>query len=712
MGAGDEAAIERLAALAGIEPGYYDTEGRFRPTTPTMRRAVLRTLGHDPGSPAAVLDAIAAHEEAPWRPLLPPVAVLRPAAGHAPHLGLVVPESALAGPLAWRIVLEDGAQREGSLRPADLPVLARRGGGGGGTRLRLALPLPEDLPPGYHLLEAELGPLGAATRLILAPAAAWLPEWLAAGLRAWGFACPLFSLWSERSWGIGDFSDLAGLARLAGTLGARLIGLNPLHAPLPGAAADPNPYLPSSRRFLNPLHIAVPALAPGAVPSEALPEVAAGVDYPLVHRVKHAALESLYRAGGDVGEDAPDLATFRREGGEALARFALFNALAERFAPRRWRDWPAAVRSPDAPGIAEFRREQAERIDYHIWLQWIAERQLGAVAAEAGAAGLYRDLAVGVHPEGADVWADPAAFLTAARFGAPPDAFNPEGQDWGLPPPDPAALRAEGYAGFIAAIQANMRHAVALRIDHVMGLQRLYVVPAGGSARSGAYLRYPMEDLLGILALESHRHRCLLVGEDLGTVPDGFRERLAEARVLSCRLLLFERWENGMFHRPGAYPRLAAAAFATHDLPTIRGWWDGCDLPQPSDAPAAVPTPPDDPVAARRHARGLLLAALRDRGLAPAGVTADTADEPEAMAALIQALHVFLARSPAGLVLANLGDLLAETAQINRPGTAGDTGNWRHRYRLPVEALAADGLVRCLVEAVAAARSGPVDAET
>lgn len=710
MGAGDETAIERLAELAGIEPGYRDTEGRVRWVTPETRRAVLRALGHDPGSPAAVRAAVAALEEAPWRDTLPPVVVLRPAPGQVPSLALVVPEAALGDTLAWRIALEDGATLRGAVPLAGLPVLARRAGAGA-TRLRLVLPLPVELPPGYHRLEAELGPLGAATLLVQAPAMAWLPEWLTGGARVWGIGCPLFSLWSERSWGIGDFSDLGRLARLARTLGAGLVGLNPLHAPLPGAAADPNPYLRSSRRFLNPLHIDVTALAPGAAPGAALPEAAAGIDYPLVHRVKHAALEALHRSGQADPQRrdaaAPDLATFRREGGEPLTRFALFNALAEQFAPRPWRDWPAAVRGPTAPGIAAFRRERAERIDAQIWLQWIAERQLGAVAADGGAAGLYRDLAVGVHPDGADVWAAPEEFITAARFGAPPDAFNPEGQDWGLPPPDPTALRAGGYAGFIAVIRANMRHAAALRIDHVMGLQRLYVVPAGGSPRSGAYVRYPLDDLLGILALESHRQRCLLVGEDLGTVPEGFRERLAEAGILSCRLLLFERWENGMFRRPGTYPRLAAAAFATHDLPTIRGWWQGRDLPpavrDPGEVPAAAPA------AARRHDRALLLAALRDRDLAPEGLTADTIDDPVALAALIRAIHEFLARSPAALVLANLGDLLAETAQINRPGAADGSQNWRHRYRLPVEALASDGLVRGVADAIATARAGPVD---
>ncbi|MDE2580309.1 MAG: 4-alpha-glucanotransferase [Rhodospirillales bacterium] len=737
MNGGDEAAIERLAELAGIEPGYRDTEGTYRRISPETRRAVLSVLGHDANRPAAVRDAVAAREEAPWDTILPPVVVLRPVHGAAPCVAAVVSDAAAAGRLAWRIALEDGSARRGVEALADAAVLAQRPGRSGGRR-RVAVTLPADLPLGYHRLEVEARGCSGAAVLVQAPAQAWLPGWLAEGARGWAVGCPLFALWSARSWGIGDFSDLARLTRLAQTLGARLVGLNPLHAPLPGAIADPNPYQPSSRRFLNPLHIDVTALASAgsgaARPGRRLPEAARGIDYPLVHEVKHAALAAAYQARNR--EEVPaDLDAFRRDGGAALERFALFTALAEAFAPRPWHDWPTALRGPAAPGIAAFRREHRDRSAYHVWLQWIADRQLAAVAADAGAARLYRDLAIGVHPDGADVWDDPGQFLTAARFGAPPDAFNPEGQNWGLPPPDPVALRAGAYGSYVAAVRANMRHATALRIDHVMGLERLYVVASGGSAREGAYLRYPRDDLLGILALESHRNRCLLVGEDLGTLPDGFHEHMAAAGLLSCRLMLFERWPNGLFRRPGTYPGRALAAFGTHDLPTVRGWWQGCDLP---------PGPGADADAVRRaQDRVLLLAALRDRGLVSDGeVVAATdesaveatespaveatespaveatespaveaTDDPDAIAALLRALHRFLASSPAALVLANLGDLLAETEQINRPGVIDAKPNWRHRYRLPLEALAEDRLLRAIAADIAAARAAPADTE-
>lgn len=679
-----EAMLARLATLAGIAPSYRDTEGRCRALTPANRAGILRALGYDPDTPGAVRDAVAALEQAPWRAMLAPLVVLAPP-GAAPEISLVVAARARSETLRWRIALEDGARREGSVALADLALREDAAEMG---RVKLALPLPTDLPPGYHHLEITAGAACASTRLAQPPARAWLPEWFDEGARRWGISTALFSLWSQRSWGIGDYGDLATLAALARQWGAETLGINPVHAPMPGPDADPNPYRPSSRLCLNPLHLDLAALgiaAPGPWPAPA-----AGVDYAVVHQRKHAALTAHFRTGA---WDGAGFAAFRAAGGVALARFALFNTLAEHFAPRPWRDWPAALRHPSSPGIAAFCHENAERITYHAWLQWLAEGQM-ARAGQAGA-GLYRDLAVGVDPDGAEVWADPDQFLAGARIGAPPDAFTPDGQDWGLPPPDPRALTASGYAGYIALLRANMRHAQALRIDHVMGIERLYVIPPGMAATEGAYLRYPGADLLGLLTLESHRHRCLLIGEDLGTVPEGFRARLAAAGVLSYRLLLFERWPSGLFHRPGDYPRLALASFATHDLPSFRAWWAGAELP-----PAAR--------AQRAQEREWLLAALRDRGLAPAAIAATTDLDAAALAQLVEALHAFLGRSPSALVLASLCDLLAEAAQINHPGTAA-AANWRHRHRLPLEAFDHDDGLRTILATLAHTRAAAAD---
>ena len=682
-----EATLARLAALAGIAPDYRDTMGQRHALTPAARAGLLRALGYQPDQPGATRDALAALEEEPWLEVLASIAVLPPA-GRGGAVALVLPDPAPADVLRWRITQEDGAPREAGVSLDGLPRLrAPRYG-----RQRLTVPLPADLPPGYHRLEIACGAVAATTILVQPPATAWRPDWLEAGERAWGIGAAPFALWSRRSWGIGDYADLAALAQRAEGWGARLVGINPLHAPMPGEAADPNPYRPSSRRFFNPLHLDLAGLGIAAPAADAFPPASAGVDYRAVYRRKHIALAAAFYAAR---WDAAGFAAFRRDGGEALERFALFNALADHFAPRRWRDWPTALAHPAAPGIEEFRRAYATPIAYHAWLQWLAERQLGE-AARAGA-GLYCDLALGVDPDGADVWDDPAQFLPGARIGAPPDPFSEAGQDWGLPPPDPRALRAAGYAPVIAALRANLRHATALRIDHVMGLDRLYVIPAGADAREGAYLRYPLDDLLGILTLESHRARCLLVGEDLGTVPEGLRERLRGAGILSTRLLLFERWPSGLFRRPGTYPRESLAAFATHDLPTFRGWWEGRGL-----APAAA--------AVRAEERALLLAALADRGLAPEGIDAAPTGDPTALAALLRAVHEFLARGPSALVLAALGDLLVETARLNDPAGAG-AGNWRHRYRLPVEDVATDAVARSVIAGIVAARDASPDGD-
>ena len=271
-----------------------------------------------------------------------------------------------------------------------------------------------------------------------------------------------------------------------------------------------------------------------------------------------------------------------------MRRNCLFLALREHFAGRDpdqadWHAWPEPYRDPASPAVRRFADENRERLEFFAWLQWIADDQLGAAAAAARergmAVGLYRDLAVGADRAGAETWVNEAAVVSGAQVGAPPDIFNPAGQDWGLPPFHPRALREEAYRSFVELVRANMRHAGGLRIDHVMGLQHLYWVPQGRKPPEGAYVRYPLDDLVGILALESHRHRCLVVGEDLGTVPEGFRERMAEANILSYRVLFFEQdIETGAFDPPQAYPPLALAVVGSHDLPTLRGWWEGRDL--------------------------------------------------------------------------------------------------------------------------------------
>jgi 4-alpha-glucanotransferase len=442
------------------------------------------------------------------------------------------------------------------------------------------------------------------------------------------------------------------------------------------------------------------------------------VDYPEVAAIKLAVLTKLFDAHRASAEPARwgAFEGFRRERGEVLGRSCLFLALREHFAnqhPSRadWHAWPEEYRDPASPAVARFAEENRHRLDFLAWLQWVADEQLGAAAGAARdrgmAVGLYRDLAVGADCAGAETWADATAVVSGAQVGAPPDIYNPAGQNWGLPPFHPRALREEGYRSFIQLVRANMRHAGGLRIDHAMGLQHLYWVPQSQKPSAGAYVRYPMEDLLGILALESQRRRCLVVGEDLGTVPEGFRERMAEANILSYRVLFFEQEpETGAFLPPSAYPELALATLGSHDLPTLRGWWEGRDLdlkeqlglfPQAGEASRQRE--------ARERDRMQLLEALRRERLLPED------GEPD-IPSLARAAHAFLARTPSVLAMAQIDDLTDEADPVNVPATSDEHPNWRRRLSMTLEEVAGRPRFIDIAEIFRAERGEPAPGET
>jgi 4-alpha-glucanotransferase len=720
VGTAKQTATETLADDVGIEPSYRDTEGHIRHISLESKRGVLQSMGFDLCSENAIHAALHQWEEVDWHRLVAPVTVLRRSRGAVPSVTVTLPDALLSQSMDWCVAPEGCSRFFGTLVPESLDVLEHHTVRCG-TFVRIRLPLPMELNDGYHQVTLAIAGVEAATTLVITPPKAFVPDWVERGERQWGIACPLFSLWSDASWGIGDFSDLTSFARIAREMGASVVGLNPLHAPLPGEMSDPSPYLPSSRLFLNPAYIDVGkvltaddrqhgacfCIDPNFAARIAQAQSARLVDYPLVHQLKQEALEAVYRSSrqdyrGAADRTSAGLQAYRKQHGRLLDRFAVYSALQEHFGAIPWHQWPAELRTPESAGIARFVEEHAHRIDYHIWTQWVADRQLAAVAAASGAggaSGLYLDLAVGVSANGADAWADFDTYVSGASIGAPPDAFNVAGQDWGTPPPNPLTLRTNAYAPFIAALRANMRHAQVLRIDHVMGLQRLYWVPFGQSAQSGAYVRYPLDDMLGILALESHRNRCMVVGEDLGTLPEGFRERMAAAKVLSYRLSMFERYPDGLFRRPMTYPQLSVATFGTHDLPTIRSWWEGDDIEVRRMLGLTTETEAGREAEERQADRQLLLAALRDQQLvAPDLETRGNLDE------LIIAIQRFVARTPSALMIANLTDLLSEAAQINVPGTVAECPNWRHRSRLPVTDLATNSFIRRIVAAVSAER--------
>jgi 4-alpha-glucanotransferase len=566
------------AAAWGVAPGYHDIGGRW--------------VAADPETVESVLEAMHADGQEP-----PPATALVVRAGEP----LSLPEGS-------EVATEDGAVLSG----ADA--------------------MAATLPAGYHTLRH--GGSGAESRLIVSPGWCHLPP----ELHAWGWAVQLYALRSGQSWGVGDLSDLRELGRWATGLGAQALFVNPLYAPLPIVPQEPSPYYPSSRRFRSPLYIRVEEV-PGAAAlgAEVAVLAAAGralngtrlIDRDEVYRLKMEALEALFaRFPG-----SPEFDRYRLAEGPALEDYAAFCALSE-FHGVPWHEWPVDLRHPRSPAVCRFRVDHEPRVRFHQWLQWMLDEQLGAAAGEIG---LVHDLPVGVQADGADAWAWQDVFAQGVSVGAPPDPFNREGQDWAVPPFDPWRLRAAGYEPFVQTVRAGFQHGVGLRIDHVMGLFRLFWIPIGRGPTEGVYVRYPYRDLLDILALESERAGAFVVGEDLGTVEDVVREELAARHILSYRLLWFEE------RPPAEYREESLAALTTHDLPTLAGIWEGTD--------------PD--------------AKVRERLRRYAGVT-----DGRPTCEVAEAAYEALATSPSRLLAATLEDALGVPERPNKPGTTTEWPNW------------------------------------
>jgi 4-alpha-glucanotransferase len=525
--------------------------------------------------------------------------------------------------------------------------------------------LPDDFPLGYHWLTT---PEGRRRRLIVSPGRCWLPE----GHRAWGWAVQLYATRSRASWGIGDLADLRAVRETAAGQGAGFLLINPLHAVAPIPEQEASPYLPATRRFRNPLYLRV-AEVPGAEAVDL--EEHAGralndaelIDRDAIWARKREVLMRIFLAHG--GGEA--FVRWREEQGEPLQTWATWAAVADQHGAD-WHAWPEELRRPDGPGVAGFAEQNGATVAFHAWLQWALDQQLSA--ATEGMT-VIQDLPIGVAGGGADAWAWQDVLAAGVSVGAPPDEFNAAGQDWGSPPLVPWRLRDADYEPFIQSIRATMAGAGGLRIDHVMGLFRLWWVPADGGPKEGAYVRYPAEDLLDIVALESSRAQAVVVGEDLGTVEEGVREALAEHGILSYRLLWFEDED------PSEWPVEAMAAVTTHDLPTVAGLWTAADLAEQRDHGAAG----DEEL---ERGRDSLLKRLP--GLPP-----DASPEDAVLSA-----YRLLARAPSTLLSATLDDAVGEPRRPNMPG-AGNRPNWSLPLPVPVEELAAHPLLQQVARTLA-----------
>jgi 4-alpha-glucanotransferase len=658
-------ALRTIADRLGILPEYVDQTGReTRVTTDETRIAILAAMGLDASTEERATAALDLLDAQAFSRTLDPVRV-------------IVHDSAFALP-STRAVLT--LEKGGTWRP--------------GT----------ELPIGYHTLA-----VGEETqRLIVVP-----PKCMPPIRRAMGIITNLYAVRSDHNWGVGDITDLATIAEWSGEKGAAFVGVNPLHA-LRNRDAHISPYSPVSRLYRNPIYIdvtAVPELSectdaraflddPDTQAALTALRASTQVDYDRAWELKRRALEMLHRTFIIRHRDARsgrgrDYRTYIEQEGATLINFATFCALEDHFAvegeAREWQLWPFAYRHPESSDVVAFRAGNENAVDFYRWLQFELDRQLSDAAALAHDSGLgigiYQDLAIGAAPDSADMWAFGHLFLRGVSVGAPPDGYAPQGQNWGLPPIDPRRLAEDRYDFWIALIRASLRHAGALRIDHVLGIFRQFWIPDGFPGKHGAYVRFPAEDMFGILALESVRHHAPIVGEDLGTVPPEVPAVLERWGVLSSRVMYFERESDGRFRPASSYPKLSLTTADTHDMATITGFWTARDIEL--QRMAGLIDNDADATTARAH-RDNERRFLVERLVAEGALKSSSAENPS-NAELRGAVHRFLCSTPAALVGIYLEDLVGEREPVNLPGVSPDVfRSWTRRLSHSLETMATD----------------------
>lgn len=667
-----------------IAPDYIDAHGRpQRIADPTRQRllALMHTcvVASSPLPPAAIFT----HGQP---------AILTPA---------------LSADAMWQLVSENGETLSGRCRRGE------------------TLTLPA-LPQGYHQLTLHSDAQSHGCSIIIAPARCYEPDALLAGESLWGSCIQLYTLRSERNWGIGDFGDLQQMIVETARRGGAFVGLNPLHALFPATPESASPYSPSSRRWLNILYIDVNAVqdfqqsdaAQAWWQQESTRQAVqavretAWVDYRAVAQLKLAGLRLAWqqfrrRDADDSERQAFD--AFIKAGGDSLLHQGLFDAMHAQHSLQTadghgWPRWPAAWQDPKSAAVLAFRIEHSDEVRFYMWLQWLAASQFSdcwqLCQQQQMPIGLYRDLAVGVAADGAETWRERDLYCLEASVGAPPDILGPLGQNWGLPPMDPQVMVARGYEPWITLLRASMRDCGALRIDHVMALLRLWWIPQGESAAQGAYVHYPVDALLAILALESQRHRCMVIGEDLGTVPAAIVDKLRDAGVYSYKVLYFEQVSQRSFRAPAQWPRQAMAVTTTHDMPTLRGWWQSDDLRLGS----RLGLYPDAAILAglyrdRQSAKkALLQTLLRSGDLPPRKRFQRTGARMNRQ--LSRAIHRYLARTPCGLLGLQPEEWLDMSLPVNVPGTVDQYPNWRRKLRVTLEEMAQDDRIDALLTAV------------
>lgn len=677
-----------LASKAGISPHWTDQKGIEREVSPESLRAILAAFGLPADSDEGLRNSLSLVESG---------------LGGAATSGFST--ARVGQPVTLPIAVESGAKIEITLESGTCQVVTADEGYEG------ALTLPPFAEPGYHTVHTPAGDITVAT----APKRCITFADLTGGRTGWGLAAQLYSLRSAEDGGIGNLGGAAELGRKAAALGADALAISPIHALY---AADPSrfsPYSPSTRLFYNPLHADPAAVLPEALIREviakhglseemarlsALPQVDWLAATPLRWTLLRALFAAVTSPAHKGAAFRSDFEQYRANASSLLRGHATFEALQAAELARdpsawSWRAWQETYRDPDSPEVAAFAAEHAGEIDFQIFLQWLTGRSYGATqqsCREAGMkVGLIADLAIGMDASGSHAWSRQDEVLGGLSIGAPPDYYAAEGQDWGLTTFSPRGLAASGYAPFIETLRASLRHVGGIRIDHVMGMSRLWLVPAGASAIEGAYVAFPSETLFRLIALESWRHKAIVIGEDLGTLPYGFREYLREQGVAGLRVLRFERTEHS-YVPPHEWDAGAVALTTTHDLPPTAGWWAGCDL-GPSDDGI-------DHEAVRAWDRGVLWGAFQNAGLVHGERPAPEDTDP-----VVDAAIGYVAATPCTLKMLPIEDALGIRTQPNVPGTTIEKPNWRHRLEGEAGALLDDPKVQARLAHLGPARN-------
>ena len=722
-----EQTVDLLSEKAGILP-EFEADGGIYPTSFETKKALLKALGFPVDTPKEAQNSLRTFLEKPYKRALPPVVVAR-----REQKTISVPVTFSVGEkkgtLSYEVVLENGEKLSGKKDFSDLPVTEKKTIGKQKYEQRaLIIDVPDLL--GYHTLAVSGDSVlkqGRKMSFIVAPEKCYMPEMMKQGGRPWGFPLQLYALRSEHNWGIGDFTDLKEMSNVAKAFGADVVGINPINVAFASDWETASPYYSSSRLFLNPLYIDIDAIKGAAVVLKKWKasadvkaklkkaKASALVDYATVGSLKAEALRLLFVAfKGDKDFDA-----FCADGGKELEAAALYQALSVFFVNDRGRhasredleraldskaamedlslrkgngfkSWGKAYASPNTEASRRFAADHADDIRFYKFMFWIADRQFQAASDESGKQGLeiglYQDLAVGVASESAETWGAQELFATELSIGSPPDMFNANGQEWGVAPMRPDVMRDEAYASYRRILAANMKRAGAVRIDHVMGLVRLFCIPRG---EKGAYIKYNVEDMIGIVALESCRNKCLVVGEDLGVVPDFFRGMLEKAGILSFRVFRYEQTSDGRYKPLSAYPKTALVAAGTHDMPTLAGYWLGTDIA----AAKRIGLMDDERCAfacnLRRKDRQAVVETLAQSGrwfVTPQAFDAEINGD-EMPPRFTETLYSYLATAPCCLLLVQLEDILEQKEQMNMPGTNTEYPNWRCKLSKTVAEL-------------------------